>query len=159
MQPLTQVQMHNVTLETSEQQLPSIKSRHDSGETMPGRPAHSIRPHAAPQQPVPLTLITKAEVCTRQSVAADISTNHSLSILAKRLRKKKVEGRTEKSALFGAVMQCMYTHFTWLVFSLSIIIMAFLSKLTAQFGPCWSLSGLCYLTWQEELSLQQYDLT
>lgn len=95
--------MHDVTLETSEQQLPFINSRHYFGETMPGRAARSIRPHAALQQPVPLTLITKAEVGTRQSVAAAISTNHSPSILAERLRK---EGG--KSALFGAVMQVFH---------------------------------------------------
>lgn len=60
------------------------------------RAARSTRPHAALQKPVPLTLITKAEVCSRQSVAAAISTNHFPSILAKRLRKEGGTGKDWK---------------------------------------------------------------
>lgn len=48
--------MQGVTLDTSGQQLPSINSRHESGEQMPARPAGSLRPQAASPQRVPLTL-------------------------------------------------------------------------------------------------------
>lgn len=75
--------MQGVTLDTSERQLPSINRLCDSGETMQERAARSIRPHAAPPQPVPLTLIIKTGVCSRQSAAVSTTVFYYRAYLKK----------------------------------------------------------------------------
>lgn len=76
--------MQDVTSDTSVQQLPAINELHDSGEAVPRSHRSFQQPHAALQQPVPLTLIIKAEACSEQSGAAAVSIHPSTSVSMER---------------------------------------------------------------------------